>query len=89
MGPSSAWEPPEADSCVSLYRRAYGGYCDAIFPPAFIQLFAIICAYKLLPWWAILLALPLTFMAGVQLILIKGALSLFNNLLLAVFAMTS
>ena len=33
----SDWQPPEGDSCFALYRRAYCGYGDLLFPPLYFS----------------------------------------------------
>ena len=33
----SDWQPPEGDSCFALYRRAYSGYGDLLFPPLYFS----------------------------------------------------
>lgn len=70
----SDWRPEPAESCTELHRRAYCSHADAAFPVLFVALVGLTCFLQLLsPGW-LLLALPVTFLLGMQLLVVKGEL---------------
>ena len=68
----SDWKPPKADTCIELYRRAYCGIADVVFPLLWLGILAVLCWGQWLPLWGIVLVgLPL-FVGGVQLFIVSG-----------------
>jgi hypothetical protein len=50
-------------------------HADALYPPAFALLTAATCLTQLLPAWLLLAAVVPAFLAGVHVIVIRGAVS--------------
>ena len=70
--PPSSWEPPQQDTCLELYRKAYCGRADVAFPILWLAGLTLLCWSQTMPLWAIVLvAIPL-FIGGVHLFIIKG-----------------
>jgi hypothetical protein len=68
----SNWKPPEGDSCLALYRRAYCGYGDAALPPLYFAIVGAICYWQLLPLWGLLLTLLPLLGFGIHFLVFKG-----------------
>ena len=62
----------DQQGCFDLYRRAYGRHMDFIFPPVYVAAASLALWTRLLPFWLALLLVPLGFVLGVQLVLVKG-----------------
>ena len=68
----SDWKAETPESCTELHRRAYCGHADAAFPVLFIALVGLVCSLQLLSPWLLLVALPVVFVLGLQLLVVSG-----------------
>lgn len=68
----SEWKPPEGDTCLELYKRAYCGTGDLLMPPIYFSVLGIVCFWGLLPVWAILLLLLPLFGLGMHCLVFRG-----------------
>lgn len=70
----SNWKPETPETCTELHRRAYCGHADAVFPALFVALVALACTFQLLSPGLLLVALPVVFVLGLQVIVVTGQL---------------
>ena len=68
----SDWKPETPETCTELHRRAYCGYADAVFPVLFVALVGAACAFHLLSPGLLLVALPVVFVLGLQVVVVSG-----------------
>ena len=68
----SSWQPEPEETCLELHRRAYCGGLDAAFPLLFVAGAAAVCHWRLIPLGWLLVALPVTFVLGVWLLVVRG-----------------
>ena len=71
MEPSS-WQPEPEETCLELHRRAYCGGLDAAFPLLLVAGTAAVCHWRLVPLGWLLVALPVVFVLGVWLLVVRG-----------------
>ncbi|KAA6418532.1 MAG: hypothetical protein FRX49_11478 [Trebouxia sp. A1-2] len=69
----SDWKPETPETCTELHRRAYCGHADAVFPVLFVALVGAACAFHLLSPGLLLVALPVVFVLGLQVLVVSGA----------------
>ena len=68
----SSWQPEPEETCLELHRRAYCGGLDAAFPLLFVAGAAAVCHWRLVPLGWLLAALPVVFVLGVWLLVVRG-----------------
>lgn len=68
----SDWKPETPETCTELHRRAYCGHADAVFPVLFVALVGAACAFHLLSPGLLLVALPVVFVLGLQVLVVSG-----------------
>jgi len=68
----SDWKPETPETCTELHRRAYCGHADAVFPVLFVALVGAACAFHLLSPGLLLVALPVVFVLGLQVVVVSG-----------------
>ena len=68
----SDWKPETPETCTELHRRAYCGHADVVFPVLFVALVGAACAFHLLSPGLLLVALPVVFVLGLQVLVVSG-----------------
>lgn len=68
----SDWKPETPETCTELHRRAYCGHADAVFPVLFVVLVGAACFFQWLSPGLLLLALPVVFVIGLQVLVVSG-----------------
>lgn len=53
-------------------HRKYFRHADAVYPPAFVAVLAVICYWRLMPPLATLILLPPLFLIGLQCFIVEG-----------------
>ncbi|KAL6783784.1 hypothetical protein ACKKBF_B05780 [Auxenochlorella protothecoides x Auxenochlorella symbiontica] len=72
-GEQDPMESEEAQSCWELYQRAYLVHLDVAFPPLFAALVAMCFLLNILPFLIALFVVPMAFLMGTSLCLVKVA----------------
>lgn len=69
---AAAWAALERDtSCFELYRKAYAGSLDLVFPPVFVATYALLADSGVLPTLALVALTPFAFSISVVLVMLR------------------